>query len=86
MSDDEPKDGQIVVREWLDYATNRVPLMQIDQMKKASGRGINLSFKEEERGLDVEQRSGQQPRVFYRRELEAQPLIIAKPQPAQPRK
>jgi WD40 repeat protein len=85
-ADDEPKDGQIVMREWLDYAANRVPAMQIDQMKKARGRGINLSFKEEERGLEIERRSGQQPRIFYRRELESQPLIIAKPQPVEVRK
>lgn len=83
-ADGEPKDGQIVVREWLDYATNRVPTMQIDQMKKARGRGINLSFKEEERGLHVDRRSGQQPRVFYRRELEAHPLVVAKPGVARP--
>ena len=83
-ADDEPKDGQIVVREWLNYATNRVPQMQVAKMKAARGLGLNLSFKEEERGLDVEQRSGQQPRVFYRRELEAQPLVVARTKTAQP--
>lgn len=77
-ADDEPKDGQIYIREWLDYATSRVPQMQIDKMKAARGLGLNLSFKEEERGLDVNRRSGQQPRVFYRRELEANPLVVAK--------
>ena len=78
-ADDEPKDGQIVVREWLDYATSRVPVIQIDKMKAARGLGLNLSFSEDERGLDVEQRAGQRPRVFYRRELEAQPLVVVRP-------
>jgi uncharacterized caspase-like protein len=78
-ADSGPKDGRIVIREWLDYATARVPVMQLDKMKAARGRGMNLSFSEEERGLEVEQRLGQRPRVFYRREPEAQPLVVARP-------
>lgn len=77
-ADTGPEDGQIVSREWLDYATDRVPKMQIEKMKDARGGGLDLSFKEEERGLTVERRNAQQPRVFYRRELEKQPLVIAK--------
>lgn len=84
-ADDEPQDGTVLVREWLDYATRRVPLMQLDKMKEAGARGADLSFAEGERGLNLERRNGQQPRVFYRRELEAQPLVIALPQaPAAP--
>ncbi len=85
-ADAEPKDGQILIREWLDYATNRVPVMQVDKMKAARGLGLDLSFREEERGLDTEKRNYQRPRVFYRREVEAQPLVIAKPgsAPAKP--
>ncbi len=77
-ADGEPKDGAVLVREWLDYATNRVPEMQVDKMKQARGLGVDLAFKEEDRGLDVERRVGQRPRVFYRRELEAQPFVVAK--------
>ena len=79
LSDGEPRDGQIVVREWLDYATSRVPEIQVAKMQAARGQGQDLSFDEGERGLDVPQRSGQRPRVFYRREPETQPLVIAKP-------
>ncbi len=79
LADNEPADGRVLVREWLDYATTRVPQMQLDKMKAARGLGLGLSFNEDERGLDVARRSGQRPRVFYRRELEAQPLVIAKP-------
>ncbi|MBC7933138.1 MAG: caspase family protein [Rubrivivax sp.] len=81
MSDGEPKDGQTVVREWFDYASNRVPQMQIDKMKKARGMGRSLSFRDGERGLDADMRSVQQPRAFYRRELEMRPLVISE-QPA----
>jgi uncharacterized caspase-like protein len=78
-ADRDPKDGAILVREWLDYATRRVPEIQFSEMKRAMSRGVNLFFKEEERGLNIptNRRNAQQPRVFYRRELEAQPLVIA---------
>jgi WD40 repeat protein len=82
-ADTEPKDGEVRVREWLDYATRRVPEMQIVEMKRALARGIKLSFADEERALNIANRSGQRPRVFYRRELESQPLVVARP-PATP--
>ena len=77
-ADGEPKDGVLVAKEWLDFAAARVPQMQLDEMKRARARGINLSFAEVERGLDTQLRSGQRPRVFYRRELEARPWVVAK--------
>jgi WD40 repeat protein len=61
-------DGQIVVREWFDYAAERVPRMRLAQLKKARGLRVVAGT------ADV-----QRPRVFYRRELDAQPLVIAKP-------
>ncbi|MGH9968097.1 MAG: hypothetical protein ACREBG_09735 [Pyrinomonadaceae bacterium] len=49
-------------------------------------RGLNIAFVEgEEKIKEPEKRSVQRPRVFYRRELEGQPLIVAKPQ-ATPRR
>jgi hypothetical protein len=56
-------------------------------MKQARGLGLEFSFVEgEERQLSVEQRNVQRPRVFYRRELDVNPLIVARPQRATPRK
>ncbi len=78
-ADAEPKDGQVLLREWLDYATARVPEMQFDKMKMADVSGRDLSFVEGERGLPLARRSGQRPRVFYRREPESTPLLIARP-------
>jgi WD40 repeat protein len=80
-ADDEPKDGTVLLREWLDYATNRVPQMQLEKMRQAQAEGQrDFSFVEgEARDLAPSERSVQRPRVFYRRELEAQPLIVAKP-------
>jgi hypothetical protein len=85
LADTEPRDGRIVVSEWLDYAAGRVPQIQVGKMKAARGLGLALSFAEDERPLDVAKRSGQPPRVFYRRELTAHPLIVARTPAAQPK-
>ena len=78
-ADRKPQDGTVIMREWLDYAAGRVPQVQVDKIKQAGARGISLSFSEAERGLGLERRIVQHPRVFYRRELEARPLIVATP-------
>lgn len=78
VADRKPQDGAVIMREWLDYAAGRVPQVQVDKIKQAGARGISLSFSEAERGLNLERRILQHPRVFYRRELETQPLVIAK--------
>jgi WD40 repeat protein len=79
-ADNEPKDGAVLAREWFDYAEQRVPAMQVEKVKQARDLGVNISFVEsEERGLDFAKRVAQRPRVFYRRELEAQPLVVAQP-------
>lgn len=62
-------DGQIVVREWFDFAAERVPRMRFEQVKQARGIRVARTV------ADV-----QRPRTFYRRELDTQPLVIAKPE------
>ena len=80
IADSEPKDGVLSAREWLDFATERVPQMQEAKMKQGRGIGLEIAFTEGEQNIaDPEKRSVQRPRVFYRRELEANPLVIAKP-------
>ncbi|MGB8507107.1 MAG: caspase family protein [Pyrinomonadaceae bacterium] len=80
-ADDEPKDGSVLVREWFNYATQRVPQMQVELMKETNGRGVKVAFvKGEEQIADPAERNVQRPRVFYRREVETRPLVIAKPQ------
>jgi uncharacterized caspase-like protein len=78
MAADMNKDNQVVLREWLDYATQRVPQMQqaedeqrlLVQAKAGSSSSSHISPDEI-----------QHPRIFYRRELEARPLVIVKPTP-----
>jgi uncharacterized caspase-like protein len=80
IADSEPKDGIVDAKEWLDFATDRVPQMQEEKMKQTRGVGLGIAFAEGEQNIaDPEKRSVQRPRVFYRRELEASPLVIAKP-------
>lgn len=82
-ADDEPKDGQVFAREWLDYATERVPQMQEETMIEAlRSRGVNIAFADgDEQIKEPEKRSVQRPRVFYRRELENDQLLVAKLSP-----
>jgi uncharacterized caspase-like protein len=78
-ADTEPSDGQVWLREWLNYATDRVPEMQESKMKTARGLKIEIAFVEGEEKVDeVDKRSVQRPRVFYRREPEVRPIVVAK--------
>ena len=80
VADSEPQDGLLNAREWLNFATDRVPQMQEAKMKQSRGVGVQIAFTEgEEIVAEPEKRTVQRPRVFYRRELEANPLVIAKP-------
>ena len=80
IADAEPKDGVLIAREWLNFATERVPRMQEEKMAQGRGLGIQIAFTEGEADVaDPQQRTVQRPRVFYRRELETNPLVIAKP-------
>jgi WD40 repeat protein len=85
-ADARPRDGQVLMGEWLDYATERVPLMQLESMKKSRGLlgqlpAPPLAFVDgEQRVVNPENRSLQRPRVFYRRELAARPLVVTRVQ------
>jgi WD40 repeat protein/uncharacterized caspase-like protein len=80
QADAAPRDGQVVAREWLDYATERVPRMQMEKIKEARSLGLQITFAEGDAPKAASGSQGlQRPRVFYRREIEAQPLVIARP-------
>ena len=80
VADTEPRDGAVSAREWLDFATERVPQIQEDKMKQSRGVGIEIAFTEGEQNIaDPQKRTLQRPRVFYRRELDANVLVIARP-------
>jgi uncharacterized caspase-like protein len=80
VADNAPKDGQVVAREWLDYAVLRVPQLEETQIEAAHKDGRELFFVDEDRGasLGPQLRGLQRPRVFYRREQEAQGFLITR--------
>jgi WD40 repeat protein len=80
-ADDEPKDGVLQAREWLDFATDRVPAMQLEKLKQARALNLNIAFAEgDDAQADPERRSIQRPRAFYRREMEANTFVLARKQ------
>jgi len=74
LADRRAKDGEITVREWFDYATDRVPEMQ------DGADGSRLLLLQDDKAGDANVvRSLQRPRAFYRREVELRPLVVARP-------
>jgi WD40 repeat protein len=72
-ADFEPRDGVVLGREWLDYAAMRVPVMQTEKMRQS--RLLVQTHRVE----DLNEQRLQEPRLFYRREIEEPPLLIARP-------
>jgi len=66
-------DGQVWLREWFDYVVQRVPRMREQKIEQTA--------RQQNKSLDVvevaEQGKIQTPRVFYRREPDAQPWVVA---------
>jgi hypothetical protein len=71
-ADDSPKDGQVLLREWLDFAAKRVPEIQEDEIK-------TRQLEREKAKLPGNAADIQRPRVFYRREADRFPLVVARP-------
>lgn len=71
-ADHRPKDSLVIMDEWLDYATNSVPRVHSDHLRRTIGlEKIGNAVAAAEQDL-------QRPRVFYRRELEAHPWVISR--------
>lgn len=76
-ADRDPKDGKVAAKEWLDYATVRVPELQSSTQTQGDRVGRSVSFVED--AGSTKESGLQRPRVFYRREIDPEPLIIAVP-------
>jgi hypothetical protein len=76
-ADTAPRNQEVTVREWLDYSTARVPEIHAGLLRDGTrglGRKVKAASSEEKEQWEL-----QQPRVFYRREAEAEGFIVAKP-------
>ena len=61
------------------YAATRVPQLQEEEVEKAAGRGYAIAFTPgDEKVSEIRKRMVQRPRAFYRRELEAAPVVVGK--------
>lgn len=78
-ADRAPRDGRVLLQEWLEYAIERVPQFQEEKMRQAHDRGKDLAFVEGEDTQELLKRNLQRPRAFYRRDLPV-PLIAIKQQ------
>jgi len=86
-ADVAPKDGRLSIREWFDFAANRVPQLRVETSKEIALRAEKSKGLEEvspgkpkpqpKKELVEEKVSTQRPRVFYRRQNDLQSLTIA---------
>jgi hypothetical protein len=78
-ADVAPRDGQILGREWFDFAVRRVPELQRALLEDRRRQGRDIVFSDEDSRLaDPGQRTLQRPRAFYRREPETQRFPIGR--------
>ena len=76
VADRAPIDGKVLLREWLDFATERVPAMQREEIEQQLKQGRQL---QQLTNFGVSAGELQRPRVFYRREVETTPFVVARP-------
>jgi WD40 repeat protein/uncharacterized caspase-like protein len=79
-ADYQPDDGEVQLREWLDFAVARVPEIHAEMtgLRAHPARGLKVITSAERRER-VEDWKVQRPRVFYRRTPETEPMIIVRP-------
>ena len=84
IADTSPKDGKLVIREWLDFATKRVPNLHFEQtgsrqLVHKTPAPVKGSSQPEPSTIpkSAPQAEAQRPRVFYRRERESSPFIVS---------
>lgn len=72
-------DEKLTEREWIDYATEQVPLLQVVKMQGCRDveEGDCAVIDGEESIQELAKRNLQTPRVFYRRERESSPFVVA---------
>lgn len=69
---DANHNGEVTLREWFTYAASRVPTLRKEALESKSLEEVTPKLKA------VRSRNSQTPRVFYRREPDAQPFVVAK--------
>ena len=81
-ADNRPRDGKVLLREWFDYATAKVPRMQEKQYQAERARILRRQNASQLKGKVKPE--AQRPRLFYRREADGHPMVIAEKLPSSP--
>jgi WD40 repeat protein len=68
---DADRDGEVTLREWFDYALARVPKLREEVLQTKSLEEVTPKLKA------ARSQKSQTPRVFYRREVDSNPLVVA---------
>jgi uncharacterized caspase-like protein len=76
-ADVKPADGQITAIEWFEYATRRVPQLQLQALQEAAAKQRLLRF-EMDNSVGGATGTLQIPRLYYRRDSGAPVPIVAK--------
>jgi hypothetical protein len=69
---DTDHDGEVTLREWFDYARARVPKLREETLQSKSLEEVSAATR-----AAVKNQKSQTPRVFYRREPDVRPMIVA---------
>jgi uncharacterized caspase-like protein/WD40 repeat protein len=76
-ADQSPADGKITAAEWFEYASRRVPELQMEAMRQAAENGRQLTFEVASDGKSSDAGRLQTPRFYYRRELTGDEIVVA---------
>jgi len=69
---DADQNGEVTLKEWFEYAVARVPKLREESLQSKSLVQVNPTVKA------ARNQKSQTPRVFYRREIDDQSLVVAK--------
>lgn len=75
-----PLDGKLSLKEWFDYAEVRVPQLRekYGKISQNDSKGVKEEVEDSSKKEKKIILKTQKPRAFYRRQMELQPMIVAK--------
>ncbi len=79
VADTMPVDGKITASEWFEYASRRVPQLQIKALEETEGGARQIHFESAETADAVPSQRGsrlQTPRFYYNRELINKGMVV----------
>ena len=75
-ADQRPADGRVLIREWLTYATDKVPRLQETKHQQKVKEAERILLRTNSKLKAKVKPEAQRPRAFFRRETDSQPMVI----------